>query len=78
MLSKEVSSTIFKVFGMTQPGIEPRFLPDHSGGKDAWLRQQWQYRLKLPKLYYHSWLAADEGSVSQVLSHVVWWKLTIY
>ena len=24
MLSKEVSSTIFKVFGMTQPGIEPR------------------------------------------------------
>ena len=25
VLSKEVSSTIFKVFGMTQPGIEPRF-----------------------------------------------------
>ena len=24
VLSKEVSSTIFKVFGMTQPGIEPR------------------------------------------------------
>ena len=24
MLSKEVSSTIFKVFGMTRPGIEPR------------------------------------------------------
>ena len=24
MLSKDVSSTIFKVFGMTQPGIEPR------------------------------------------------------
>ena len=24
MLSKEVSSTIFKVFGMAQPGIEPR------------------------------------------------------
>ena len=24
MLSKEVSSTILKVFGMTQPGIEPR------------------------------------------------------
>ena len=23
-LSKEVSSTIFKVFGMTRPGIEPR------------------------------------------------------
>ena len=23
-LSKEVSSTIFKVFGMTQPGIEPK------------------------------------------------------
>ena len=26
VLSKQVSSTIFKVFGMTQPGIEPRFL----------------------------------------------------
>ena len=25
VLSKEVSSTIFKVFGMTQPGIELRF-----------------------------------------------------
>ena len=25
VLSKEVSSTIFKVFGMTRPGIEPRF-----------------------------------------------------
>ena len=25
-LSKEISSTIFKVFGMTQPGIEPRSL----------------------------------------------------
>ena len=24
VLSKEVSSTIFKVFGMTRPGIEPR------------------------------------------------------
>ena len=24
MLSKEVSSTIIKVFGMTRPGIEPR------------------------------------------------------
>ena len=24
MLSKEVLSTIFKVFGMTRPGIEPR------------------------------------------------------
>ena len=24
MLSKAVSSTIFKVFGMTKPGIEPR------------------------------------------------------
>ena len=24
MLSKEASSTIFKVFGMTRPGIEPR------------------------------------------------------
>ena len=24
MLSKEVSSTILKVFGMTRPGIEPR------------------------------------------------------
>ena len=24
MLNKEVSSTLFKVFGMTQPGIEPR------------------------------------------------------
>ena len=24
VLSKEVSSTIFKVFGMTQPGIEPK------------------------------------------------------
>ena len=28
----------------------------------------------LPKLYYHPWLAADEGRVSHVLSHVVWWK----
>ena len=26
MLSKEVSSTIFKVFGMTRPGIEPQSL----------------------------------------------------
>ena len=26
LLSKEVSSTIFKVFGMTRPGIEPRSL----------------------------------------------------
>ena len=26
MLSKEVSSTIFKVFGMTRPGTEPRSL----------------------------------------------------
>ena len=26
VLNKEVSSTIFKVFGMTRPGIEPRFL----------------------------------------------------
>ena len=25
MLSNGVSSIIFKVFGMTQPGIEPRF-----------------------------------------------------
>ena len=25
VLSKEASSTIFKVFGMTRPGIEPRF-----------------------------------------------------
>ena len=25
MLSKEVSSTIFKVFGMTRPGIEPKY-----------------------------------------------------
>ena len=31
MISKEVSSTIFKVFGMNQPGIEPwspRLFPD--------------------------------------------------
>ena len=34
-------------------------------------RQKWQYHLELPKLCYHPWLAADEGRVSHVLSHVV-------
>ena len=36
MLSKEVASTIFKVFGMTQPGIEPMSpgsLGEHSTNK---------------------------------------------
>ena len=42
--------------------------------KAAWKRQEWQYRLELPKLCYHPWLAADEDMVSHVLSHVVWWK----
>ena len=28
MLSKEVSSTIFKVFGMTRPETEPKSPPD--------------------------------------------------
>ena len=37
------------------------------------MRQEWQYRLELPKLCYHPWLAADEDRVSHVLSHVVWW-----
>ena len=30
VLSKEVSSTIFKVFGMTWPGIEPQSIGEHS------------------------------------------------
>ena len=42
--------------------------------KADWLRQEWQYRFEIPKLCYHPWLAADEGRVSHVLSHVVWWK----
>ena len=33
MLSKEVSSTVLKVFGMTQPGIEPRS-PEPLANKD--------------------------------------------
>ena len=37
--------------------------------------KEWQYRLELPKLCYHPWLAADEDRVSHVLSDVVWWKL---
>ena len=31
-------------------------------------------RLEPPKLCYHPWLAADEGRVLHMLSHVVWWK----
>ena len=34
-------------------------------------RDWWQYRLELPKLNYHPWMAADEDMVSHVLSHVV-------
>ena len=39
--------------------------------KAAWYRQGWQYRLELPKLCYHPWMAADEDMVSHVLSHIV-------
>ena len=28
-----------------------------------YLRQGWQYRLELPKLCYHPWMAADEDMV---------------
>ena len=46
--------------------------------KAAWYRQGWQYRLELPKLCYHPWMAADDDMVSHVLSHVLWWKKKIY
>ena len=39
--------------------------------KAACLWQKWQYRLELPKLCYHPWMAADKGRVSHLLSHVV-------
>ena len=44
MLSKEVSSTIFKVFGMTQPGMEPRIsrtIGEHSTHKANELVYAW-------------------------------------
>ena len=45
VLSKEVSSTIFKVFGMTRPGIEPRSPGPLANTQPTWpMKPYYQYR----------------------------------
>ena len=47
VLSKAVSSTIFKVFGMTRPGIEPRSSGPLTNTLPTWLTSQWCNQLHM-------------------------------
>ena len=48
MLSKEASSTIFCVFGMTQPGIEPRSPGPLANNLTAWPMSGYWMKKKIP------------------------------
>ena len=60
MLSKEVSSTIFKVFGMTRPGIEPwspwllaKTLPTRPMSRLLYLNVVWNYfKYPIKEIYF--------------------------
>ena len=83
VLNKEVSSTIFKVFGMTQPGIEPRSprplantqttrLMSH----DARTLSECPVHLQGSMLLIQRCLALDRGTWSQ-FSSFVWWHIKL-
>ncbi len=50
MLSKEVLSTIFKVLGMTQPGIEPRSPEPLTKNTNNFQTDQFDSKLSSPTL----------------------------
>ena len=59
VLSKEVSSTIYKVFGMTQPEIEPRFprlLANTLPTRPIIMGQTWRIKMEMCYWFYRSFI----------------------
>ena len=67
VLSKEASSTIFRAFGMTRPGLNPG-LPNHR--RSIYPLGQWagMYKYTFPKYY---WNLKDRGFTSQMNGKII-------